>query len=82
MFAFPNKLPVTLPVTFPVTFPVRSPVTFPVTFPDTFPVRSPVTFPVKPAVITPALKLPDPSLFTIVLGVFDDVAALASTSAV
>ena len=38
--------------------------------------------PIKLAVILPALKFPLPSRFTIVLGVFKFVAALANTSAV
>jgi hypothetical protein len=61
------------PDTLPVTFPVKFPVTLPVRFPDTFPTRDAVTI--------PAAKFPDPSRFTIVEGVFTDVAALAANSA-
>ena len=47
-----------LPISEPVTMPVRLPVTLP------------VRFPIKFEVIVPAIKLPDASLFTMVLAVF------------
>ena len=52
----------------------------PVTSPANDPVK-PVELPTKFAVIVPALKLPDPSLFTIVLAVLELVDALAKAVA-
>ena len=60
---------VALPISEPVTMPVRLPVTFP------------VTFPIKFEVMLLALKLPDASLFTIVLAVFCAVAVLDNMAA-
>ena len=60
---------VALPISEPVTMPVRLPVTFP------------VTFPIKFEVMLLAIKLPDASLFTMVLAVFCAVAVLDNIAA-
>ena len=49
---------------------VALPISDPVTFPVRFPVRLPVTSPIKFEVILLAIKLPEASLFTMVLAVF------------
>jgi len=59
---------------------VALPKRLPVTFPVTFPVKLPVTLPVSAAVIVFALKLPDPSRFTMAFTVSAFVAALASNA--
>ncbi len=66
----------TMPETL-VAFPISEPVTMPVRLPVTFP----VTFPIKFEVILPAIKLPDASLFTMVLAVFCAVAVFANMDA-
>ena len=60
-----------------VALPIKEPVTFPVTLPVTLPVTSPIKF----EEIILAVKLPEASLFTIVLAVFCAVAVLDKIAA-
>ena len=75
-----NALPVFILPPSVIVFPV-----FATPVPPFAPATIPVTLvdvPIKFAVIVPALKLPEPSLFTIVFAVLLFVAALANNSAV